>query len=95
MNLQEPPILGKAPAKNNPPLGIALCVFIALTLLGIGILSWGLFQILDTTAAFGAVVDPQGNPLPVQGYPKLWIGLGIAFIFSICALVAAVCLIEK
>jgi hypothetical protein len=94
MPLQEPPRLGQVSAKNNFPLGSALAIFVALTLLGTAIMGWGVFKIFHTAAVFGILVDAKGNPIPVQGYPELWIGYAITFVFSISALVTAVVLAQ-
>jgi ABC-type Fe3+ transport system permease subunit len=90
MNPYEPPqIQPMRPAKLLPVfvVYVAFLVCTALVLVGIGISGFGLLKILETTPGMGIPVDAQGNRLPVEGYPQLWLGLAITGIFSVLALI--------
>lgn len=68
---------------------LAFAVFfvgcIALVLVSISVSGHAILKILDTTPVFGIPVDANGDPIPVQGYPQLGLGLAGVFLFSVLA----------
>jgi hypothetical protein len=68
---------------------------VIITFVGIGLMGYGIFRILDTTPFMGIMVDAQGNPLPIEGYPLMWVGLAISGIGSILCFIAGYNILQR
>ena len=95
MNPFEPPQNHPIHSVRALPAYAALTICVLLALIGIGTTGFGLFRILETTPAMGIPVDAMGNPLPVEGYPQLWLGLALAVISAILGILSLTFLLQK
>lgn len=68
---------------------------IIITFVGIGLTGYGIFKILGTTPFMGIMVDAQGNPLPIEGYPFMWSGMVISGVGSILCFIAGYNILQR
>lgn len=70
-------------------------VGVIVTVVGIGLIGYGIFRILDTTPFMGIMVDDRGTPLPIEGYPFMWIGMAISGLGSILCFIAGYNILQR
>ena len=68
---------------------------IAMILFSIAVSGHAILKILETTPFMGIMVDSRGNPIPIQGYPQLGLGLAGVLLFSVVAVVLGLHRAEK
>ena len=73
--------------------GFVICLLFALV--GVATAGFGIVRILKTTPAMGILVDARGNPLPIEGYPQLWIGLALTFISALLGILSLSFILKK
>lgn len=91
----EPPKIQPIYVSSNAPAYAGFVVCVLLALVGIATAGFGLVRILKTTPAMAILVDAQGNPLPIEGYPQLWIGLALTFISAILGILSLSFILQK
>jgi hypothetical protein len=95
MNPFEPPKIKPMDASSNVLAYAGFVICLLLALVGIATAGFGLVRILKTTPAMGILVDARGNPLPIEGYPQLWIGLALTFISAILGILSLPFILRK
>jgi hypothetical protein len=89
-------------SKNQPKRGfesmsstLLFAIGVIITFVGIVLIGYGIFKILDTTPFMGIIVDAQGNRLPNEGYPFFWVGLAVTAIGSILCFIAGFNILQR